>query len=685
MKTNSSKKNEAVNTSTTKPFFQKNGNYFSSEPTHQSSFFSKPTIQPKLSIGQPNDSLEQEADAVADSVMQSPNSKIKQEANSKVKQQSAPVQPQIMKSGKKGDTSASPTLTNQLAQSKGTGTSLSADSNSMMSKKIGYDFSKVKVHTGNQANQMNQSLNAKAFTHGSDIYFNKGQYNPNSFAGQHLLAHELTHVVQQSDGHQKIQRQAAAAPPATAPTPAPRQDVVYIMGTDNGDFFEGATRFYRARFPNATFVNDVDIRNLRNILTHLTTTFTEPLGNIIIVSHANEDGRLSSLQLDSADTTPGMDVTELRDALNPDSGSSSLPTVTTQVDDQTRIKIKGCDLGRNREIVELIDQAFNGQGTVSAPTHEQNYNFDLDEIEQGTSQAMNEHIAEFEQNLPELPPIPSPLNPQLQGDERDTALEKIREARRIRQVAVENRAAAIEAERTRYTPTAAMQGEIAGTYEFMTGPMFQHTGTALFTAGDLRPEVDTLYDHLSDTQREEMVDALIALDPRTPEEALRDGVINQQGQRLYRFEQSISLDVPQNLAQAEIALAEFFAENNFEPTSISISRNTSDEETILTYEITGTINGVETIIDHESDPIPSDQSLIDEIKATVNNPDKFAWRVEENQNSNGQLVKTVIRERVLAYLHHGNLNAAPGDYFLPPETDRDFFVESTSTPPLSGS
>ncbi len=76
-----------------------------------------------------------------------------------------------------------------------------------MSNSFGVDFSHVNVHTNNEAVGMNRELGAQAFTHGSDIYFNSGKYNPETSTGKHLLAHELTHVVQQGNGIQKkIQR-----------------------------------------------------------------------------------------------------------------------------------------------------------------------------------------------------------------------------------------------------------------------------------------------------------------------------------------------------------------------------------------------------------------------------------------------------------------------------------------------
>lgn len=67
-----------------------------------------------------------------------------------------------------------------------------------MEQAFGADFSGVKVHTDTQADQLNQSIQAKAFTIGQDVFFRSGTYEPGSHGGQELLAHELTHVVQQS-------------------------------------------------------------------------------------------------------------------------------------------------------------------------------------------------------------------------------------------------------------------------------------------------------------------------------------------------------------------------------------------------------------------------------------------------------------------------------------------------------
>ncbi|MDH7444129.1 eCIS core domain-containing protein [Aquimarina sp. 2201CG14-23] len=81
--------------------------------------------------------------------------------------------------------------------SKSGGASLPQETQSQMESGFGTDFSNVKVHTDSSAVQMNKDLGAQAFTHGNDIYFNEGKYDTTSTSGKHLLAHELTHTVQQ--------------------------------------------------------------------------------------------------------------------------------------------------------------------------------------------------------------------------------------------------------------------------------------------------------------------------------------------------------------------------------------------------------------------------------------------------------------------------------------------------------
>ncbi len=104
-----------------------------------------------------------------------------------------------MQADKNAATTAPTNIETQL-QNPGGGTSLDANVQQEMGNKIGADFSNVKVHTDSNAVQMNKELGAKAFTYGNNIYFNEGNYNPTSHEGKHLLAHELTHTMQQDRG-----------------------------------------------------------------------------------------------------------------------------------------------------------------------------------------------------------------------------------------------------------------------------------------------------------------------------------------------------------------------------------------------------------------------------------------------------------------------------------------------------
>ena len=98
---------------------------------------------------------------------------------------------------------ASPDLSQRLQSSRGGGSPLPSDTRTQMEGAMGADFSGVRVHTGSDAADMSQGIHAQAFTHGSDIYFNEGKYDPGSTDGQRLLAHELTHTVQQGEVKRK--------------------------------------------------------------------------------------------------------------------------------------------------------------------------------------------------------------------------------------------------------------------------------------------------------------------------------------------------------------------------------------------------------------------------------------------------------------------------------------------------
>jgi hypothetical protein len=91
-----------------------------------------------------------------------------------------------------------------LSSSKGSGDVLPENTKQFMESRFNTDFSGVRIHTGSTAEQLTTGVHAKAFAHGNDIYFNKGQFSPASAEGGTLLAHELTHTIQQGAGKSNV-------------------------------------------------------------------------------------------------------------------------------------------------------------------------------------------------------------------------------------------------------------------------------------------------------------------------------------------------------------------------------------------------------------------------------------------------------------------------------------------------
>jgi len=98
-----------------------------------------------------------------------------------------------------------PKIESNIDAMKGGGQRLSESTRAFFEPRFGADFSQVRVHNNTKAAGAAQAINAKAFTTGKDIVFNSDQYSPGTSSGKRLLAHELTHVVQQNFGKKSIQ------------------------------------------------------------------------------------------------------------------------------------------------------------------------------------------------------------------------------------------------------------------------------------------------------------------------------------------------------------------------------------------------------------------------------------------------------------------------------------------------
>ncbi len=195
------------------------------------------TLQAKLRIGPPGDKYEQEADRVAEAVVRMPEphalssstpfiqracptceeqevkrQPIKEEEEAKVQRKTKEEEEEEGKLRKKPNeeeeklqtktTSGhsieiSHNLESQIQSLKGSGQPLSENTRAFYEPRFGQDFSNVRVHSDTEAAKLAESVNAQAFTVGKDVVFNAGKYEPEKQDGRKLLAHELTHVVQQ--------------------------------------------------------------------------------------------------------------------------------------------------------------------------------------------------------------------------------------------------------------------------------------------------------------------------------------------------------------------------------------------------------------------------------------------------------------------------------------------------------
>ncbi|MGB8647430.1 MAG: DUF4157 domain-containing protein [Anaerolineae bacterium] len=189
-------------------------------------------IQTKLVVGAAHDAYEQEADRVANQVMSAPAAHAgarpavqragAEEEQVQTKPLAASITPLVQRAAEEKDEDEVQTkradsldsfetggdFQQRLEAAHGGGSPLPGETREFMESRFGTDFSGVRVHSGGESAQLNREVSAQAFTHGSDIYLGEGKTDLQSNAGKQLLAHELTHVVQQTGG---VQRQVDAS------------------------------------------------------------------------------------------------------------------------------------------------------------------------------------------------------------------------------------------------------------------------------------------------------------------------------------------------------------------------------------------------------------------------------------------------------------------------------------------
>lgn len=167
-------------------------------------------IQPKLKVSSLGDAHEQEAERVQKQVMQMPepqpqrtSAPLKGRKREEQGVQGGSLASTIRPfSRAKGGTDSivSDAFSNRIVATRGTGSGLPQEDRIFMEERFGTDFSAIRVHTDDNAVELSRQVGAHAFATGNDVYFSSNAFSPGSTTGRQLLAHELTHVIQQGKG-----------------------------------------------------------------------------------------------------------------------------------------------------------------------------------------------------------------------------------------------------------------------------------------------------------------------------------------------------------------------------------------------------------------------------------------------------------------------------------------------------
>jgi hypothetical protein len=178
------------------------GYNFSHIPARTLTTSTQGLVQANLMVNEPGDPYEQEADRVAEAVMRMPAAPLPPPIDSlndwlNPTVSRLPLISRLQASGNEAAFPAPAGVEQRIQAMQGGGQALPDEERSFFEARLGYDFSQVRVHTDANAVQASREIQAHAFTIGPNIAFNEGTYQPGTESGRRLLAHELTHVVQQ--------------------------------------------------------------------------------------------------------------------------------------------------------------------------------------------------------------------------------------------------------------------------------------------------------------------------------------------------------------------------------------------------------------------------------------------------------------------------------------------------------
>lgn len=265
------------------------------------------------------------------------------------------------------------------------GKELPANTKRFFESRFGKDFSQVRIHNDAQSAESARYLQARAYAKGNSIVFAQGQYAPNSYEGKRLLAHELTHVIQQTGkqaSKKNLQQKLYRAKEDEAAGPQSKV-ITFIMGAaekrGRRKFYKSAIKYWSVKGKTNVLVKDA--RTLADIFDHLLMNppkDNKPWREVNIISHASEEGYLSFPIDDDARAAKenSFGHEQLAEAI---AKGKINPLPNNIIGRSTNINIHGCALGRSRAMLKQLSKAFGGTDVyapvIYAPKHLQSYKY----------------------------------------------------------------------------------------------------------------------------------------------------------------------------------------------------------------------------------------------------------------------------------------------------------------------
>lgn len=332
-----------------------------------------------LPVSKPGDSVEREAERVADEVMGFSDSTVAVRTQGRVgpdgharmcsrcqrrHRRGKPLHCDECETHMRRSTDAEPAGSGVAATERaaralaGRGRPLPSSVRADFEPRFGRAFGDVRVHTDSAADEAARAIDARAFTDGRDIAFRSGEYDPGSHSGRRLLAHELAHVVQQDAATARptrIHRQETEETGSEPDRPQPESTATEVSSRERTDvallLSSGADEAAKAVTvsPDARQLRVTSAEDMASKLSDL----SEPIGRLLVFSHSLPSGDLG---FETGSTTTFVQPTDVASALADAVPPELAPTV---------VDFRGCSLGTSPAGMEQIRAALNADAAIA--------------------------------------------------------------------------------------------------------------------------------------------------------------------------------------------------------------------------------------------------------------------------------------------------------------------------------